>query len=73
MKELTRLQGNISVGQGDRHDRRPSGANVDDSDIVCFVPSSLGATTAGAFVFHFDGSDVGLTTDDEDVDAIALS
>jgi len=51
----------------------PAGAAVDDSDIVRFVPSSLGPATSGSFTFHFDGSDVGLTTDDEDVDAIALT
>lgn len=46
---------------------------VDDSDIVRFVPTSLGANTAGAFSWYFDGSDVGLTTNDEDVDAIGLT
>jgi subtilisin family serine protease len=51
----------------------PGGSTtVDDSDIVRFTPSSLGNTTAGVFTFYFDGSDVGLTTDAEDVDAIAL-
>src|SRR5262249_5657243 len=51
----------------------PGGSTtVDDSDIVRFTPSSLGATTSGVFTFYFDGSDVGLTTDAEDVDAIAL-
>ena len=43
---------------------------VDDSDIVRFVPTSLGDTTAGVFEWYFDGSDVGLTLDNEDVDAI---
>ncbi len=47
--------------------------SVDDSDIVRFVPSSLGSTTAGTFSLYFDGSDVGLTTSDEDVDAITLT
>lgn len=42
---------------------------VDDSDLVRFVPSSLGATTAGTFELWFDGSDVGLSTDGEDIDA----
>jgi len=45
---------------------------LDDSDIVRFVPTSLGASTAGSFVFYFDGSDVGLTQNAEDIDAIAL-
>jgi hypothetical protein len=51
----------------------PNGSALDDSDIVRFVPTSLGADTAGSFVFYFDGSDVGLTSDNEDVDAIALT
>lgn len=51
----------------------PSGTSVDDSDIVRFVPTSLGANTAGSFFFYFDGSDVGLTGDTEDVDAITLA
>jgi len=47
-------------------------ATVDDSDILRFVPTSLGATTAGAWQWYFDGSDVGLSTSDEDVDAFTL-
>ncbi|MEZ4866164.1 MAG: S8 family serine peptidase [Caldilineaceae bacterium] len=43
---------------------------VDDSDIVRFTPTSLGATTAGSFAFYLRGADVGLTTSNEDIDAI---
>ncbi len=51
----------------------PGGSTtVDDSDIVRFTPTTLGSVTAGTLTFHFDGSDVGLTTDDEDIDAITL-
>ena len=50
----------------------PAGTAVDDSDVVTFTPASLGPVTAGTFSFYFDGSDVGLTTDNEDVDAVAL-
>jgi hypothetical protein len=50
----------------------PNGTNVDDSDIVRFTPTSLGATTAGTFNFYFDGSDVGLTANSEDIDAIGV-
>lgn len=49
------------------------GVSADDSDILRFTPSSLGSTTAGTFTMYFDGSDVGLTTNNEDVDAIALT
>ncbi len=48
------------------------GIAVDDSDIVLFTSTSLGATTTGTFSLHFDGSDVGLTGNGEDVDAIAV-
>lgn len=51
----------------------PDGTLVDDSDIVKFTPTSLGTNTAGTWSFHFDGSDVGLTTDAEDIDAIAVA
>ncbi|MCG3128930.1 MAG: hypothetical protein CHACPFDD_03826 [Phycisphaerae bacterium] len=46
---------------------------ADDSDIVRFVPTSLGANTAGSFSLYFDGSDVGLSTSNEDVDAVGLT
>ena len=45
---------------------------VDDSDTVQFDATSLGDTTAGAFSWFFDGSDVELTTDNEDIDGIDL-
>ncbi len=48
------------------------GLSVDDSDIVQFTPTSLGATTAGSFSLYFDGSDVGLTSNGEDVDGLTL-
>jgi subtilisin family serine protease len=50
-----------------------AGISTDDSDILRFTPTSLGSTTAGTFSMYFDGSDVGLSTDAEDVDAIALT
>ena len=43
---------------------------VDDSDIVRFIPTSLGDNTAGTFEWYFDGSDVGLTTTGEDIDTL---
>lgn len=51
--------------------RFPSLGLVDDSDIVRFVPTTLRSTTSGTFELFFDGSDVGLTTGSEDIDAIA--
>ncbi len=51
----------------------PGLGKVDDSDIVRFRPSSLGENTAGSFEWYLDGSDVGLTTAAEDIDAIAVA
>jgi hypothetical protein len=43
---------------------------VDDSNIIRFTPTSLGSTTTGTFSSYLTGSSVGLTTNDEDIDAI---
>ncbi len=51
----------------------PGFGKVDDSDIVKFIPTSLGADTAGSFEMFFDGSDVGLMKGGEDVDAIGFA
>lgn len=51
----------------------PGLGNVDDSDLVRFIPRTLGAQTEGAFELYFDGSDVGLTTDNEDIDALNVA
>ncbi len=48
------------------------GISADDSDILRFTATALGSTTAGSWSMYFDGSDVGLSTNDEDVDAIHL-
>ena len=45
---------------------------TDDSDLVRFDATTLGDVTAGTFSLYFDGSDVGLTTSGEDVDAVEL-
>jgi subtilisin family serine protease len=45
---------------------------VDDSDVVKFTASSLGVNTAGTLSMYFDGSDVGLSSASEDVDAVEL-
>jgi hypothetical protein len=46
---------------------------VDDADILRFTPTSLGATTTGSFTLLLDGSDVGLDTTGEDIDAVGRS
>ena len=49
----------------------PGVGTVDDSDLVLFTATSLGENTAGSFSLYFDGSDVGLTTNGEDIDGLA--
>lgn len=49
------------------------GIATDDSDVLQITPTSLGSTTAGTWAMLFDGSDVGLTTDNEDVDGIGVT
>ncbi len=44
--------------------------SVDDSDVVRFDATSLGETTAGVFSWYLDGSDIGLTTSSENLDAL---
>lgn len=53
--------------------RNASGAllTYNPQDITRFVPTQIGDTTAGKFEFYFDGSDVGLTTTGERIDALA--
>jgi hypothetical protein len=46
---------------------------IDDSDVLRFVPTTLGATTAGTFELFFDASDVGLFLSGQDIDALALA
>ncbi len=50
----------------------PGRAGVDDSDVLAFTPDATGADTRGRFEIWFDGSDVGLSTADEDVDALGV-
>lgn len=46
---------------------------VDDAEMIRFIPTSLGETTAGTFERFFDGTDVGLSAGGEDVDAFGVS
>lgn len=48
----------------------PSGESVDDSDLVLFSFTQQGNSTAGSFQFVFDGSDVGMTSNGEDIDGV---
>ena len=48
----------------------PGLGKVTPQDIIRFVPTSLGTNTAGTFEWYLDGSDVGLTTTGEKIDAL---
>ncbi len=50
----------------------PDVGSIDDSDLVRFVPESLGASTAGTFEWYVDGSDVDLTTNEENIDSLEV-
>jgi hypothetical protein len=52
--------------------RLPGLGSVTPNDIVRFIPTSLGTTTAGRWEWYFDGSDVGLSGSSEYIDAIAF-
>lgn len=56
----------------DKSSNVPGLGRVDDSDILLFVPDSLGTETNGRFVWFIDGSDIGLTESEEDIDGITL-
>ncbi|MEM9774207.1 MAG: S8 family peptidase [Chloroflexota bacterium] len=47
--------------------------NIDDSDIVRFIPTSTGKVTAGTFEMYLDGSSFGLDDNGEDIDAILIA
>lgn len=50
-----------------------NGIRYDDSDVIVFTPTSTGSTTTGTFAMYASGSSLQLTTDAEDVDAIAVT
>ena len=56
---------------GEKYDLPGLEGEIDDSDIVLFHATQLGEITRGRFELYFDGSDVGLVNDGEDIDALA--
>ena len=52
----------------------PNGTTIagNGEDLLRFVPTSLGSTTAGTWSMYFDGSDVGLSGTEENIDALAV-
>ena len=50
----------------------PDGDRVDDSDIIRFHPAGYGRSFSGSMQLYVDGSDVGLTSAGENIDALAV-
>jgi hypothetical protein len=50
----------------------PGLGKVAAQDIVRFTPTSTGTNTAGTYQWYFDGSDVGLSTPGEAIDALSI-
>lgn len=70
---LARLPNGSYLMSFDINTSVPGVGTVADSDIVSFTATSTGSTTAGSFSMYFDGSDVGLSTVNEDIDAILIA
>ena len=49
-----------------------TGVSASDEDLLVFTPTSLGSTTSGTYAMYFDGSDVGVSSSNENVDAAAI-
>lgn len=49
-----------------------TGATGAGEDLLRFTPTSTGTNTAGTWAIYFDGSDVGLNSANENVDAVAV-
>jgi len=50
----------------------PGLGTVDDSDVIRFTPTQLGNKTSGQYSLFLDGSDVGLSTSGEVIDALSM-
>jgi hypothetical protein len=50
----------------------PGIGTMEDRDLIRFIPTSTGNVTSGTFQVYFDGSDVGLTIANEDIDALDI-
>lgn len=72
LKNFQLLADNSLLMSFDARVTLPGAGTVERSDIVRFIPTSLGLTTAGSWSLYFDGSDVGLADSGEYLDAISL-
>ncbi len=49
-----------------------TGTKWRDEDVLLFSPSSIGSSSSGSWSLLFDGSDVGMTSSSEDLDALTI-
>jgi hypothetical protein len=49
------------------------GLSGKDEDLIAFTPTSLGAATSGTWAMFFDGSDVGLDSQSEDINGMYVA
>ena len=52
---------------------RVSGVRAADEDLLAFAATSLGSNTSGSWSLYLDGSDIGLSSSREDVDAVSVT
>ena len=72
VEAFARLDSDSFLLAFDRPVTLPGAGLIERADLVRFDATSLGTTTAGTFSVYFDGSDVGLTTSGEYLDAVEL-
>ena len=65
--------GSILLSPRNRTNHVPGMGWIEPHDIVRFTPTSTGPNTAGSFQWYFDGSDVGLSTAAENIDALSIN
>lgn len=73
LSALTVLDDGTILMSFDRNVNLAGAGQVRRGDIVRFIPTSLGLNTAGSFMRFFDGSDVGLSTQNETIDGLSLT
>ena len=64
--------GRLVVSTTGKYDVLGTSGNITgtDKDLIAFNATSFGANTAGTWTLYFEGSDVGLTDSNEDIDGV---
>ncbi|MEM7133565.1 MAG: hypothetical protein AAF702_45145 [Chloroflexota bacterium] len=69
---IERLSDGRIIISTEGHPSLPGFSGLTDSDMLAFTPTSLGENTSGSWNIYFDGSDVGMTTGEEDVFGLTI-